>query len=708
MVTLADITIVDNETASSIINLSVNDDSIGEEETTATSITVTATLGTAVTRDVDTTVKLGASLDGTATEGSSEDYSTSYGTLTVAERTITIPAGTRSASTATTFTITPHQDNDSEGTETIVVEGVACKTAADPCDDAFTVNDATISLVDDDLPVIGLGLAPTSAAESAPSTTVAVTATRDLARTTDEVTVTVTVGASGSTATRGAAEDYTGTQTVSITIPANTAEATENVSIAPRDDRLVEGAETVVIGGTATGFSVTPATFTITDNDNTSDTITLSLSTTSLGEAANPTEVTVTATVNDGAVASDTTVTLSLGGTAVSGTGKDYTFTPATLPDITISAGEVSGTAMVSIAPVDDDVDESDGTTERPHETVIFTPAASGFSNLNSATLTITDNDIASMTINLSAVPSSVREADGGTAATITVTATLAGDKTRSSDTTVALGSSLGGTAGSGDYMSSYASLSSKSITIPAGMSSADLSTFTITPVDDSLTEGGETITVTGSLSGFTVNAATINLVDNDTPSTSLTLSVDTDSGTMGDQDSLAEGDSAKSVTITATLDGGTRAQATTVTLSLSGDAVRGTDYTADAELGDTTLDLTIAAHTTSASASFDFTPTQDDIDEGTSETITVGASARSGAAGNTVISVNTAAIALPSPRLPPVTSAVRPSRFRSMALLPVSGVRVSPCARRCARARCRTPLPPGPRVRRGVRSAVR
>ena len=152
----ATLTITDDDTASTTIDLSVslaragsNVTSVGEGDA-ATTVTVTATLADtaegSITRSVATVVKLGTALVGTATGGAGNDYTHGY-----TQRSITIPAGSSSA-TATAFTITPIQDELSEGDETIEVTGSACQTTADPCpeEDQFTVNTAVISLLDDD------------------------------------------------------------------------------------------------------------------------------------------------------------------------------------------------------------------------------------------------------------------------------------------------------------------------------------------------------------------------------------------------------------------------------------------------------------------------------------------------------------------------------------------------------------------------------
>ena len=85
-------------------------------------------------------------------------------------------------------------------------------------------------------------------------------------------------------------------------------------------------------------------------------------------------------------------------------------------------------------------------------------------------------------------------------------------------DTTVTV--SLGGTAtGTDDYTATIAN-----VTIPASTATGS-ATLSITPVDDSVYEGNETIVVKGSLTGFVVFPDTIDLAENDLAQ--ITLSFD-------------------------------------------------------------------------------------------------------------------------------------------------------------------------------------
>ena len=89
----------------------------------------------------------------------------------------------------------------------------------------------------------------------------------------------------------------------------------------------------------------------------------------------------------------------------------------------------------------------------------------------------------------------------------MTVTATLESGTTRSAATVVTL--TLSGTAGESDYTTTTLT----SVTIPAGQSSSS-GTLTITPTDDGIVEGPESILITGRAAGLGESSATITLAD--------------------------------------------------------------------------------------------------------------------------------------------------------------------------------------------------
>ena len=91
-----------------------------------------------------------------------------------------------------------------------------------------------------------------------------------------------------------------------------------------------------------------------------------------------------------------------------------------------------------------------------------------------------------------------------------------------------------------------YDTVADRTITIPAGQSSAHVD-FTLTPKQDVLAEGDETISLDGAATGLTATDTSITLTDDDAAPTGITLTLD--------ENAVAEGDAtATTVTVTATV----------------------------------------------------------------------------------------------------------------------------------------------------------
>ena len=169
---------------------------------------------------------------------------------------------------------------------------------------------------------------------------------------------------------------------------------------------------------------------------------------------------------------------------------------------------------------------------------------------------------------------------EDASATEVRVTATLDGSVTLASATEVTVSVS----GGSGTSGMDYTAVANFTLTI-AATEPTGTGTFTLTPKQDSVSEGSETIDVTGTADGFTVTKAELTLTDDETAPGTMTLTTD--------PTSVREDSSATEVTVTATLDGSvTLAGATEVTVSVgAGTATSGTDYTTVAG-----FTLTIAA----------------------------------------------------------------------------------------------------------------
>ena len=150
-----------------------------------------------------------------------------------------------------------------------------------------------------------------------------------------------------------------------------------------------------------------------------------------------------------------------------------------------------------------------------------------------------------------------------------------------------------------------YANVSTLEITVPANATTGQ-TMFTLSPENDAIAEGAETISVTGRTNGLTVEPATLTLSDNDTASRVVTLTVE--------PESVSE-DTPEDVTVTASLNAGARAEDTEVRLTVgaAGDtAVPGTDYERVSE-----RTLTILAGETSGTAVFRLEPANNESTDG-------------------------------------------------------------------------------------------
>ena len=504
----ATITINDDDTPT--IQLSFTPDEIAENGS-ATAVTLKATLVNTATRTDATVVTLATALSGSATGGPSSLATRDYTTPSSLPTMVTIPAEMTSGTATATFSIAPHNNDDSDGDRTIELTGSACLVAlvggSCPAGEAFTVNKAVLTLTDDDAVPIELRLSRTSVAEG-DSASVTLTASRATASNADAVTVSLAVQTPADTCDDCAESgtDYTALTFTDLTIGAGQATANRSFTIRTTEDVTFEGNETIVIGGTATGtttFAVMPVTFTINDDDEESDGVVLILSTT-MGSEATSHSVRVTARLNKGASEDPVTVALDLSGTARGGldtdASRDYT-TPASTT-ITIPEGQLFARKDVPIAPLDDSLHE-------PDETIIF-GAVGGKSgggltvNVVTDTFRLTSDDAEPTTIQLSFTPSTIAEdATGdsnGDVAVTQVTATLVGDSTRTDATVVDLASVLSGTATAGstdDYVLT-GSLPTM-VTIQTGMSSGSATaTFKINPTNNDDSDGNRTIELAG------------------------------------------------------------------------------------------------------------------------------------------------------------------------------------------------------------------
>ena len=570
----------DDDLASSAVALSVNPEQISEDDA-VTTVTVTAELDQGARNEATVvTVSVGSANDSAA---SSVDYAA------VSDFVVTIPAGSRRGSGS--FTLTPIDDRISEGAEQITVHGRS---------EGLTVEPAELVLNDGDSPSssVALSVNPEQISEDDAATTVTVTAKLDQGARNEATVVTVSVGSANDSA--ASSVDYAAVSDFVVTIPAGSRRGSESFTLTPIDDRIFEGAEQITVHGRSEGLTVTvePAELVLNDGDSPSSSVALSVNPEQISEDDAATTVTVTAELDQGARNEATAVTVSVGGGDDSAaSGGDY----AAVSDfvVTIPAGSRRGSESFTLTPIDDRISEG-------AEQITVHGRSEGLT-VEPAELVLNDGDSPSSSVALSVNPEQISEDDAAT--TVTVTAKLdQGARNEATVVTVSVGSANDSAASGGDY----AAVSDFVVTIPAG-SRRGSESFTLTPIDDRISEGAEQITVHGRSEGLTVEPAELVLNDGDSPSSSVALSVN--------PEQISEDDAATTVTVTAELDQGARNEATVVMVSVGGaddSAASSVDYAAVSDFV-----VTIPAGSRRGSESFTLTPIDDRIFEG-AEQITV------------------------------------------------------------------------------------
>ena len=437
------------------------------------------------------------------TAGFGTDYTVS---ANATQTTVTIAAGASSA----TVIVTPIDDAIAESTENLSLTlspGTGYTVG--------TQSSASASITDNDgTPTVSIATTQGAGAEQN-QVPIVFTVTRG---TNPFRSITIGLGWSG-TATR--TTDYTvsvsgGTlnnnqTTLTLASGVNTA----TVTLTPIDDSTIENQETATLTLNAgTGYSVvgqSSATGTIDDNDALAVVTVLATDASGSEQGQDPIDFTVSRTTN---LIKQLVFNLTWSGTATLTT--DYAVTTST-PGATLSANKLQLTlasgvssAVIHVTPVDDSL-------VKPTETVILTLASgTGYTvgNPPSATGTITDND-GTPTVAVAAT-----DASGAEQGTDPITFTV----TRSGNAFAAIMVNLtwGGSAVLGTNYSvtgSGLSTNSTTLSLAAGVTSA---TITVTPVDDTVFEGTQSVTLTiASGTGYVVGSpatATGTIADNDTP----------------------------------------------------------------------------------------------------------------------------------------------------------------------------------------------
>ena len=304
--------------------------------------------------------------------------------------------------------------------------------------------------------------------------------------------------------------DYAVSGTQTITIPANQSSGSAILLITPVEDYVKEEIETIRVEGGMSPYWVEGADLNIID----APSIVLSVDDMNITEGGRAQAVVVTAALGD---ASDQVrprpipVTLRLFGSAGSG---DYTVAEPQLL-VTIPAKARSASRTLTFTPVDDLLLEGD-------ETIVLRGSTPGLT-VEGTELVLEDNDEVPEVV-LIIDDNTIAENDGETQVMVTVVLNPSVEVENNTVITLNLmGSAIQGS--NGDYTATW-SPSNKKITVPASslMGTAPV-TLTLTPYDDDIAEGDETIEVEGmavvendARDERIVRVATITLKDDDLP----------------------------------------------------------------------------------------------------------------------------------------------------------------------------------------------
>ncbi|MYE33768.1 MAG: hypothetical protein F4X23_02825, partial [Gemmatimonadales bacterium] len=538
------------------VTLSVEPEEVGEGDG-QTALTVTGTLN-------------GGALAGNRAVA----LSVSPGTASAADFTagtaaLTIEAGETSGTA--TLSLTPVADRVDEDDETVMVEGTVS---------GLTVTGAEVTITDDDTRGVRVSEEEVEFGEGGTGTYTVVLESQPTA----PVTVGVSVAGDPDVTVSPPSLQFTaGNWSAPRTVTVRAAEDAD----AARDTAMVSHA---VSGGDygANGVTAAPVAVYVTDDEVPSTAVTLSVTPRRVGEWAGQTTLRVTGTLNGAALAQSTTVSLSVS----AGTADASDFTAGTAA-LTIDAGETTGTATLSLTPVDDRVDEDD-------ETVTVTGTVSGLT-VTGATVTIADDDTRGVRVSETVL--SIGEGDSGTytvvlasrpTAPVTILVSVSGDP----DVTASPPSLVFGT---GNWREP------QEVTVSAAQD-AD--------------EDGDEATVSHAVSGgdygsVTAENVSVRVTDDD---------IDLEFRTRAAR--LHEGEE---TTLWVYTNGVTFETDQTVTLTLGGTATSGTDYALSEP------DITIGARSTGGAvtlAALEDSESEDD------ETITIAAHHGASAIGSVTITI--------------------------------------------------------------------
>ena len=328
---------------------------------------------------------------------------------------------------------------------------------------------------------VALALRPEVVGEGAGARDVEVTGTLDQAPRTTEITVMISVAADTAATT-----DFQPVPDFPLTIAPMETSGTATFRFEPVDDSLDEDREMLSVGGRAADLEVLEAPLTIRDDDQ-------------RGVVVRPTSLEVDEGDNNSySIVLESAPTGTVTITPEVRDNDDVTVWPRSI-SFTESTWSQAQTIMVSAA--------HDADAEADQATVTHTVAGADYDEeqASDVAVTVVEDDSSSTMVTLELSPSVVSEGAG--ARTIKITGTL--DRAALTEQAVVTVTVSADTASAADF----APVPPVALTIAPG-EFAGVASFSLTPVNDAITEEDETLVVTGTSPDLTVAGTTLTIED--------------------------------------------------------------------------------------------------------------------------------------------------------------------------------------------------
>ncbi len=381
-----------------------------------------------------------------------------------------------------------------------------------------TINNATVTITNDDELTVDFSSATYSANEGSSGTPGSVTVTLDISGA--EITSTESIEIALDFNGTAVAGDVNETTPISVTIPVAdyTTPGTVDVALDFVGDAITEADETFDIDlsspstNTNIGTTINNATVTITNDDELTVDFSSATYSANEGSSGTPGSVTVTLDISGAEITSTESIEIALdfNGTAVAGDVNETTPISVTIPAADYTT---PGTVDVALDFVGDAITEADETFDID----LSSPSTNTNigTTINNATVTITNDD--ELTVDFSSATYSANEGSSGTPGSVTVTLDISGAEITSTES-IEIALDFNGTAVAGDVNET----TPISVTIPAGdYTTPGTVDVVLDFVGDAITEGDETFEIvlsnpSGNTNIGTLSNATVTITNDD------------------------------------------------------------------------------------------------------------------------------------------------------------------------------------------------